>query len=105
MSHGKHKVKHMKHFFVKSFWISFILLVIVGLLSVLTFDVQSSMAERFYGIDSEDYAKIMCLIMGMWKVLIIQFTLIPAIVSTLIVKHMDKHEDEGGCGAHGCGCS
>lgn len=110
MQHELYKVKHMKHFFVKSFWVSFLLLVVFGLLAVLTFDFQISLAERFYGLDSDDYAKIMCTVMGIWKVLIIQFTLVPAIVSCFIVKHIEKYHmgengDTGGCGTESCGCS
>lgn len=104
MSHGKHKVKCMKQFFVKSFWVSILLVILMGILASLTFDFGSSMAERFYGLDPEDYAKILCYVMGIWKILIIQFTLVPAIVTCMIAKHIEKNEEDGGCDEHGCGC-
>lgn len=105
MSHGKHKVKFFKHFFVKSFWISFILLIVAAIVSALTFDMQAALAERLYGMDSEEYAKILCMAMSIWKILVIQFTLIPAIATFFIAKHIEKHHhDDDDSSSCGCGC-
>ena len=103
MSHGKHKAKYMKHFFVKSFLISLVLLILVCICSAFTFDWQAAPAARPYGMDSDDYAQILALTMGIWKILIVQFTLVPAIAAFFIAKHIEKHhaDENDDCG---CGC-
>ena len=103
MSHGKHKAKYMKHFFVKSFLISLVSLILVCICSAFTFDWQAALAERLYGMDSDDYAQILALTMGIWKILIVQFTLVPAIAAFFITKHIEKHhaDENDDCG---CGC-
>ena len=52
------------------------------------------MAERLYGLSKNDYAKIFNAVFGIWKILVIQFTLIPAIAMGMIEKHIKKHCDE-----------
>lgn len=102
MSHFK-RIMGKKKFFVKSFWISILLLILLCILSALTFDFQASLAERFYGLDADDYAQILVMGLTIWKVLIVQFALVPALAMWCIAKHTEK-DDDGECGAKGCGC-
>ncbi len=101
MSHYK-KIKGMKNFFVKSFWISILLLIILCICAALTFEFQASMAERIYGIDIDDYAQILVTGLTIWKVLIVQFALVPALAMWCISKHIK--EDDDSCSGTGCGC-
>ena len=101
MSHEKHKAIHMKNFFVKSFAISLILLIIACICNAFTFEWQAMLAERLYGLDSDDYAQILALVMGIWKILIVQFAFIPAIASFFVAKHIEKHHNDND---ENCGC-
>lgn len=81
------KVKCAKHYFVTSFWISFVLLLISSLICIAFYDTHAAMVERLFNLDSEDYSYILVLLMGFWKILIIQFTLIPAIALWMIERN------------------
>ncbi len=103
MSHGKHKAKHMMHFFLKSFLISLVLIIIACICNAFTFGWQSAFAENLYGLDADEYAGVLMIVMGIWKILIVQFTLVPAIAAFFVAKHIEKHadDDDQNCG---CGC-
>ncbi len=87
------KIRHKKHFFVKSFLVSLIIMVICCLFGVLCFDFLADMAQNMFGVDYEDYAKIYMTASSIWKVLIIQFTLVPAIVLCMVEKHVKEKTD------------
>ncbi len=96
------KIQGMKKFFVKSFWISILLLIVICIAAALTFEFQASLAERFYGLDMDDYAQILVSTLTIWKILIIQFTLIPMLALWCISKHLNKDEQDSS--NNGCGC-
>lgn len=79
LSHEE-KMEHMQHFFFKSFVISFVLLIFSTLMCIFFFDYQAQMMEKLFQLDVDDYSMLLVFLMGLWKVLIIQFTLIPALV-------------------------
>lgn len=75
----REKLKHMQTFFLKCFWISFVLLLIASLLCILMHDYQVAIASKYFQTDAEDLGEIILMVFGIWKVLIIQFTLVPAL--------------------------
>lgn len=93
--HHLEKIKHKKHFFVKSFVVSLVLLIILCLIATLCFDYMAQMAERLYGLEADDYAKIFVNAFAIWKILIIQFALVPAIVMHMIEKHVKEKIKKG----------
>lgn len=92
MEHHLEKIHNKKHFFLKSFIVSVVLLIIVGLVGLLCFNFCAQMAENIYGLDTDDFAKIYVMFFAFWKLLIIQFTLVPAIVMVLIEKHIKQKD-------------
>lgn len=92
--HHLEKIKCAKHFFIKSFVVSLVLFVISVLILMIGHDYYASMAETMYGIEGEDFALVFAMSLAIWKILIIQFTFIPAIVMLLIEKHIKKRIEE-----------
>lgn len=91
----KEKLLFMQHFFVKSFWISFAFLLLGTFLCVVMHNAQIAFVMRYFPLDSvKDYNSLVILLLGIWKILIFQFTLVPALVIWGI-RHCPK------C----CGCS
>ena len=93
--HHLEKIKHKKHFFVKSFVISLVLLIILCLIATFGFDFMAQMSEKLYGLDTEDYAKVFVTAFAIWKILIIQFTLVPEIAMHMIEKHVKEKIKKG----------
>ena len=89
------KLEFMQHFFVKSFIISFILLILSTILCMAMHDFQMIYVEKYFDLDAENFNKIVVLLLGIWKLLIVQFTLVPALVVLFIRK----------CGKCNCGCN
>lgn len=77
----REKVAHMHKYFSNSFWLSFVLLLISSFI-VMAFrnNYLIMMAHYFPQLTAHDWDYLVVLLMGMWKILIIQFTLIPALV-------------------------
>lgn len=84
------QIEHFKDFFVRSFFISFVMLLASTLICVLYYDCQSQLVLKFFDIESDDYGKILVSLLGLWKILIIQFTLIPAFALWLMGKSAKK---------------
>lgn len=89
--HHFEKIKHKKHFFIKSFIISLVILILSCLIATWMYPHLQEMAANWYGVDADDYGKIFMTVFGIWKILIIQFTLIPAIAMAMIEGHIKKH--------------
>lgn len=81
------KIKHMKYYFLISFFVSFVLLLVSTLMCIVFFDTQVVMVDKFFGLDAEDYSYIIVFLLGFWKILIFQFTLIPALALWIVEKH------------------
>jgi hypothetical protein len=83
-----------KNFFLAAFLISagiFILSAIIVMIGVESF---ASLAMQVWGLNVEFYLPIAILLMGLWKILIIQFTLIPFLALWVIEKQVKTHLSE-----------
>lgn len=80
------KLEFMQHFFIKSFIVSFVLLLISTVLCMVMHDFQIAFIDKYFPIEEEDYNYLIILLLGIWKILIIQFTLIPALAAWMIRK-------------------
>lgn len=85
-------IKGKKKFFLKCFWVSAILFILSTLILISGSEAWANMAYNFYGIEKQNYTLIAGLLMGFWKILIIQFTLVPFIALFLAEKCMEKKE-------------
>lgn len=90
----KEKLRFLQKFFVKTFWISFVLLLISTGLCIAMHDYQLAFVDKYFKMDPEDFNYLVVLLLGLWKILIVQFTLIPALAVWCIRK----------CCKCGCGC-
>lgn len=76
----KEKLLFLQRFFAKSFWLSFFFLLLGTLLCVVMHDNQLAFVERYFPIGVENFNYLVILMLGIWKILIFQFTLVPALV-------------------------
>lgn len=83
-------VSWKKKFFLKTFLISFILFVLSVVIVYFGHEKWATMAEGVYGLDSHGYSLALTLLMGGWKILIIQFTLVPFLALACIEKCLKK---------------
>lgn len=90
-------VRIYKNFFIKSFIVSIVIFILASIISSLDFNFCARILERFYEIESDDFGQAFVMLFGIWKLLIIQFTLIPAIVLYWIEKEIcrKKINDNG----------
>ena len=79
-------LKFKKIFFLKSFVISFLLYLISVIILVTGHEPIAQMVENVYGLSAQHFMKTAVILMGFWKILIIQFTLVPFIVLALMEK-------------------
>lgn len=91
----KEKVEFMQHFFFKSFVISFVFLLFASWLCILMHDFQLAFVQKYFKMPVEDYNYLVVLLLGIWKILIFQFTLIPALAIWCMRK----------CCKCNCGCN
>lgn len=80
------KLETMQKFFFMSFIVAFVVLLISSFLCVVFQDVQYKIVENWFGVSAETTAWLVILILGIWKILIIQFTLIPGIAIWIMRK-------------------
>jgi hypothetical protein len=76
----KAKMEFLQVFFIKSFLVSFVLLLVATMLCMVMHDFQLAFVQKYFQMDAEDYNYLVVLILGIWQVLIFQFTLFPALV-------------------------
>lgn len=86
----REKVAHLQKYFVKSFWLSLILLIIASILCIAMRNYQLAFISKYFNMKPEEYYEVVVLVLGIWKILIIQFTLIPAIVLTCMKRCCNK---------------
>lgn len=83
----REKLDAMQKYFAISFWISFFLLLLSTVLCVYMHDTQFAFVMKYFPVsDVKEYNMLVILLMGTWKILIIQFTLIPALAIWCIRK-------------------
>lgn len=89
----REKVKHMHKYFVKSFWLSFILLILASIICIVfRSNYLTMMVKYFPQLTAHDWDYLVVLLLGIWKILIIQFTLIPALVLWCMKRCCSKNE-------------
>lgn len=77
----KEKLLFLQTFFVKSFWLSFVFLLFATLMCMVMHDFQLAFVNKYFPLDDvRDFNYLVILILGIWKILIFQFTLVPALV-------------------------
>jgi hypothetical protein len=86
------KIHFKKKFFLKNFVIGFVILLIASMISMMSYDCCAAMCERMFGIDPSLYAFSYVLIFGMWKVLLVQFALVPFLAVMFMEKHIKAEE-------------
>ena len=92
--HLKHKIKkvHMfKKFFFKNFIIGLILMIIICLIVWMMKNGLWTKAEAMYDITAYDCKRIFLTLMGIWKLFLVQFALVPFISLAMIEGHLKKH--------------
>jgi len=75
----REKLEFMQHFFFKSFIISFFFLLLGTWLCVLMHDFQFAFVQKYFAMEADDFNELVILMLGIWKILIFQFTLVPAL--------------------------
>jgi len=76
----KEKLKFLQSFFVRSFVVSFLLMILATVMCIVMHDVQLAFVNKYFPMPVEKYNYLVILLFGFWKILVFQFTLIPAIV-------------------------
>jgi len=74
------KMEYAQAFFVKSFLLSFVFLLIATMLCVVMHDFQLAFVQKYFAMEVDDFNYLVVLLLGIWKIFIFQFTLIPALV-------------------------
>lgn len=83
---NKEILDFLQSFFIKSFIVSFIIFILACIACIFAHDIQVAVVEKFFHANAATVNLIILLILGIWKIFIIQFTLIPAIVIWYIQK-------------------
>ncbi len=84
------KVQFKKKMFCKKFLISFVLLVLSFLIVMAIYDRNVILCASLFGLRPDFYALIMGLTFGIWKLLIIQFTLVPFLAMVFLEKELKR---------------
>ena len=82
----REKLEFLQMFFVKSFFISFFFLLLATLLCITMHDFQLAFVDKYFKMEAEEYNYMVVFLLGLWKILIFQFTLVPALVIWCIRK-------------------
>lgn len=86
----REKIAHLHNFFLKSFWFSFILLLLATWLCIATHSLQVAFINKYFPMNVSTYNEVLVIIIGIWKIMIVQLTLIPTLVLWSIKKHCLK---------------
>ncbi len=78
------KITCKKNLFWKLFIVSFILITYTYIAFILGYDGIADMANTALKVKAENFARISSTAFEIWKVLLIQFTLVPALVFTWV---------------------
>ena len=84
------RIRHAKQFFIKCFFISLVIMVLVWILGTMMFNILANMNFSLYGLEPDDYAIVFVIGMCVWKLFIIQFTLVPFLATKALEKHIQK---------------
>lgn len=84
----------LKKVLFRSFIYGFILLLISSFLYMFWLDNMYNWVSNFYPISEDFLIKAVMLILGMWKIALIQFFLFPAIALHFVIKCCSKKEGQ-----------
>lgn len=82
----KANLEFLQKFFCKSFWLSFVLLLLGTWLCIAMNSFQVAFVGKYFHVSADNFNNMVVLLLGVWKILIFQFTLIPALVIWCIRK-------------------
>ncbi len=86
------KILYGKKFFLKSFLISVVFYIFSAIIILFGHQTFVQFAHTVFGLNDNYYTLVLVLFMGMWKILIIQLTLVPFIALYFLEKCMGKEE-------------
>ncbi|MFI3300918.1 MAG: hypothetical protein R3Y28_05800 [Candidatus Gastranaerophilales bacterium] len=84
------KLKKKKKFFVLAFLVSAILMIFAHMVYLCCGDNLLNFFSTIFDMNVKELNFITIASMGLWKILIVQFTLVPAIVLCLMKKSVEK---------------
>lgn len=87
-------VRGKKKFFLKSFLVSLVIFILSVVIVMTGYENWAQWAEKFYGISKDHYILSVVLLLGFWKILIIQFTLVPFIALFFAEKCLKAKEGQ-----------
>lgn len=87
------KINLKKRFFCKYFIVSLLLMIIACLMTKFFGNHMYSMTSRFFEITRHEYDMGVVGAMSLWKILIVQFTLAPALAFCWLSKHKEYQNE------------
>ena len=84
------KIQLAKQFFLKSLLINLAIILVVWILGTLMFNFFMDINLHLYNLEDDDYATAFVIVMSIWKLLIIQFALVPFLATMWLEKHIKK---------------
>lgn len=94
MSKHLRKIKCKRRYFVRYFVVSLVLMILACLLVMCCKNGLYNMALHYYKMTYKEFLFHILGFMSLWKILIIQFALAPAIAFFWLEKHKEYIEDE-----------
>lgn len=83
----KEKLLFLQKFFFKSFLISIFLMLVSLVLCIYMHDTQLAFVNKYFPLtEPKEYNEIVILLFGIWKILVVEFTLVPALAIFAIRK-------------------
>lgn len=86
-------VRIIKSALFKSFFIGFILLIVMSIAYHFNFDGFYNMSNNFYPMDEATFTNILVMSIAMWKLILLQLFLIPAIALHFTIKCCEKKHE------------
>ena len=86
------KLRFKKYFFLKNFVISYVLLILAFMISMMTYDSSLAMCQRMFGLNAQFTALTYMLMFGLWKILNVQFALVPFLSAWMMERHLKNAE-------------
>ena len=92
MENCMEKLKCKKQFFLYAFLVSFVLFIFSYLIIFIGHSCFMSMAAKMFYIHPKMYYKFVVMAFAIWKILIVQFTLVPLLTICALEKMAKKAE-------------
>lgn len=85
------KVHITKKFFLKNFIIGLILMLIICVIAMIMKDGLWTRMENWWDLTAYDCRRLYYMLMGIWKLFLVQFALVPFISLAMIEGHLKNH--------------